>query len=243
MNELVTRQDLEALLDEMNIHKGSTVLLQADATKLGSLVGSVTTLLETLFDRIGPKGCLIVPAFTLSALDPVSEKNRNLSADMIQTIRNSHPGYSSRTMPADVWPETAAAFLLHTKVKRTEHPVYSFAWYGPLPYKPMLETLDYPVSYQHILSEMKRPEAVNLLVGVSPRNSIFPMLIAHEQRNDIVHVEHAFVRRVKKTFEESFLTSSLDPEGLLNAASLLEVETGRLGEADVYKIEHKRNDS
>lgn len=236
MKSITTREDLEHLLDEMNINKGAVILLQADLHNMTGLVGGTTTLLETLLDRIGPKGVLIVPTFTLAALDPASQKHTTGIVDHWDKIRQNHPGYSSRTMPADVWKETAAAFLLHTKVKRTEHPVYSFAWMGPLLYKPALDSLDFPISYSHILQEMKRKSAVNLLIGVSPNYSIFPLLIAHEEGKDIIRQENAFVRKVKKTFEEPFLTSGLDMEGLMAVSDQLEAQESKLGRLPVYKI-------
>lgn len=236
---MVTRSDLEGLFDKLHIQEGATILLQADASALKGLVGGVTTLLESLFERIGPRGILIVPTFTLSALDPIHRHAERLSLMDMEIIRQNHPGYSSRTMPADVWPETAAAFLLHTKVKRTEHPVYSFAWYGPLPYKPALDSLDYPVSFRHILQEMKRDNAVNLLIGVDPVHSIYPMLIAHEDHLDTAEIQNAFIRRVRKTFEEPFMTSTLSKEAMLQAANKLDVQTGTIGSSPVLAISMK----
>lgn len=236
--KIITKARLEAFLKNLGIRQGSTVLLQADMKAMPHLVGHATTLIETLISIIGPRGCLIVPAFTCEALDPACQ-NSGYPYPLWQTIRFNHPGFSSRTMPADVWQDAANAFLLHTRVKRTEHPVYSFAWMGAVPYKPALETLDYPISFEHVLSEMRREQAINLLIGVDVHNSIYPLLIAHEYGYDTVYMQSAFVRRVRRTFEESFLVSRLDPESWDRACESLDITSRDLNGVPVYKIMQK----
>ncbi len=236
--KIITKARLEAFLKNLGIRQGSTVLLQADLKAMPQLVGHATTLIETLISIIGPRGTLIVPSFTYEALDPACQK-QTYPYPLWQTIRFNHPGFSSRTMPADIWQDAANAFLLHTRVKRTEHPVYSVAWIGALPYKPALETLDYPLSFSHVLSEMESPQAINLLIGVDVHQSIYPLLIAHEHGFDTVFIQSAFVRRVRKTFEESFLINSLDHQGWDEACNFLDITTRDLNGVPVYKIMQK----
>lgn len=236
--KIITKARLEAFLKNIGIRQGSTVLLQADLKQMPQLIGKSTTLIETLISIIGPRGLLIVPVFTREALDPAC-RPQAYPHPLWNSVRFNHPGFSSRTMPADVYTEAASAFLLHTKVKRTEHPVYSFAWMGAVPYKPALESLDYPFSYSHILQEMKRDQAINLLIGVDIHDSIFPVLLAHEQGLDTTTLETAFVRRVRKTFEESFLTSILDEESWNEAADQLDISQKDLCGVPVYKITQK----
>lgn len=236
--KIITKARLESFLKNFGIRQGSTVLLQADLRMMPQLIGHSTTLIETLISVIGPRGTLIIPSFTREALDPAC-RLKAYPYPLWQTVRFNHPGFSSRTMPADLWPDAANAFLLHTRVKRTEHPVYSFAWTGSLPYKPALETLDYPISFTHVLSEMKRDQAINLLIGVDVHEAIYPMLIGHELGIDTVSLESAFVRRVRKTFEETFLTGSLDQEAWKEACSYLDIEQKDLNGVPVYKIMQK----
>lgn len=107
--KIITKARLEAFLKNLGIRQGSTVLLQADLKAMPQLVGHATTLIETLISIIGPRGTLIVPSFTYEALDPACQK-QTYPYPLWQTIRFNHPGFSSRTMPADIWQDAANAF-------------------------------------------------------------------------------------------------------------------------------------
>lgn len=242
---LITRAELEAVFDSLDIKQGSVILLQADLQNCHSLVGGETTLIESLTARIGPKGLLIVPAFTMQALDPAcadqsnSERNEFPGYEDWKIIREEHPGFSSKTMPPDTWKEAANAMLLHTRVKRSEHPVYSFAWMGNAVYSPSLESLDFPISFSHILSEMKKKQAMNLLVNVDIDEALLFEMTAREMEEDVISVKKACVRRVKKTFEESFLHGTCDRQAMISAMQNLEIVRRVLKGITFYRVTQK----
>lgn len=257
---MITRADLEALYDSLNIHPGSVVLLQADLAGIRRLIGKETMLIESLCSRIGPKGLLIVPTFTYGALDPAcipafdesQEDGQSMSSeeaamkdfadscyDDWSILREEHPGFSSKTMPPDRWEAAGNALLLHTKMKRSEHPVYSFAWIGNSACPLNLQTLDFPLSFSHILKEMKKPSAINLLFNVDAADSLLFPLTARELEEDIVQVKKASVRRVKKTFSESFLHGECDRQAMISAMQKLEIVKRDVKGISVYKVTQK----
>lgn len=237
---IVTRNELASFLKSLGVVKGSTILLQADLSELPVLVGMETALLETILNLIGPSGCLILPAFTRSALDPSCLMDQNIPAfipySAWQTVREQHPGYTSRTLPADQWAAAANTFLLQTKVKRTEHPCYSFAWCGPAPFKTTLDSLDYPVSYTHILKMMKNPSAINLLFGVRLQDSLMLKMEARERNLDTTVVRTAFLRRVRRSFQETFLDSEITHETAEEVSGLLDVVQTEFEGLPVFRV-------
>lgn len=237
---IVTRDELAAFFKSLGVVKGSVILLQADLSELPVLVGMETALLEVIQNLIGPSGCLILPAFTRSALDPSCLMNQSIPAfipySAWQTVREQHPGYTSRTLPADQWAAAANTFLLQTKVKRTEHPCYSFAWSGPAPFKTTLDSLDYPVSYSHILKMMKNPSAINLLFGVRLQDSLMLKMEAREQNLDTTVVRTAFLRRVRRSFQETFLDSEISQKTAEVISGQLDVVQTQFEGLPVFRV-------
>lgn len=237
---IVTKNELTVFLKTLGIVKGCTVLLQADLSELPVLVSMETTLLEVISSLIGPSGTLILPAFTRSALDPSCLMDQNIPAyipySAWKQVREQHPGYSNRTLPADVWAQAANTFLLQTRVKRTDHPCCSFAWSGPAPFKTTLESLDYPVSYSHILKMMKHENAVNLLMGVRLQDSLLLQMEARERERDTTVVRTAFVRRVKRAFEETYLDAEITPETAEEMSTLMDVVQTEFKGLPVFRI-------
>ncbi|MCF0246100.1 MAG: AAC(3) family N-acetyltransferase [Ileibacterium sp.] len=232
----LTRKDVKALLESIGIEPGSTVLLQADVSNAPWMVGGINALIETLMEMLTPKGLLILPTFTKGALDPACDRDSVFDMPQWPVVRSSHPGFSSRTMPADVYEQAAQSFLLHTRVKRSEHPVYSVAWWGTSGISPSMETLNYPLSFRHILKRMEDERAINLLVGVDLMEALYPVLLAHQENEDTTVVENAFVRRTKRTFEEPFLHSVLSEKQTAAKLKTLDIISRDLGGLPVYKI-------
>jgi aminoglycoside 3-N-acetyltransferase len=235
---MIGREDLERLFDELGIGPGSVVLLQADLSQIDGFIGGETQLIETLCRKITAKGCLIVPTFTMQALDPACFGAKG-TIEQWQQIRENHPGYSSRTMPADRYVKTASALLLHTKTKRSEHPVYSFAWLGPSYATPSLEDYNYPVSFRHILEKMKSPKAVNLLIGVNINDALVIECMGHERGLDQTRCAYAFVRRVQKVFSQPFLYGLTGKAGRMQLMASLDIKERKLGGVPVYSLMQK----
>lgn len=235
-DKLLTGADLEQVFSQLQIQKGSTVLLQADLSRLPNLCGQETALVETILRMIGPKGLLIVPAWTIQALDPACQTQ--FSPNQWSLIRHAHPGYSPKTMPADRLEKSAAAVLLHYKAKRSDHPAYSFAWIGQSSCKPDMEGWDFPLSYRHVLQSMDSPEALNLLVGVNLDEAIYPMLEAHKKGKISVTRQCAFNRKVSQVFDKPFLHYDIKDPGNERWEDL-DVSGRQIGNVPVYKVTQK----
>lgn len=235
---VITKQHLKVLFEQMGVQCGSVVLLQADLSQMPALVGGISTVIETLCDIITPRGLLIVPSFTLQALDPANLPSCAYPVSQWETIRLEHPGFSSRSTPADQNAQAAAALLLHTKVKRSEHPVYSFAWWGSASCKPGIDDYNYPVSYKHILGRMEDENAMNIVLGMDIKQSLYPIMEARKRQEDLAVVQHAFIRKVRKTIEVPFLHSKLTEQTLKHVMTHFDVLEYDLKGLPVYKIMH-----
>ena len=61
-----SKQELKLLFKKLGFRKNDTVLVHSSILSLGILSGGIETLHNSLIETLGPKGNLIVPAFTFS---------------------------------------------------------------------------------------------------------------------------------------------------------------------------------
>jgi len=57
---------LDELWEALNVPRGSVVLCHSYLPSLGKLVPNHSIIVDTLMERLGPKGTLVVPTFTYS---------------------------------------------------------------------------------------------------------------------------------------------------------------------------------
>lgn len=238
-NSVITKRELTDFFKEIGITKGCTVLLQADLSSFPYLIGMETTLLETLQTMIGPSGCLIVPTFTFHVMDPACHlpgQEDHLLYEGWKTIRKESPGFCVKTTPADLSDRLANTFLLQNKAKRSDHPVYSFAWSGSVPMKSTVDSLHYPISYQHILRLLKAEKAFNLMMGLPLEKSLLIKMQARQMNVDVTTLKSALVKKVCKCQEVQFLDSVVSNEAVKVAKENLDIAQMDFHGLPIYKI-------
>jgi aminoglycoside 3-N-acetyltransferase len=105
--------DIKKILSQSGIKKGDTLMLHGDAGISTSIISNKKNKLDIIFneiiDYLGNKGTILIPTFTYNFCD---NKNFNIKKTKSQL------GLFSET------------FRLKKNIKRTSHPIFSFAIYG-----------------------------------------------------------------------------------------------------------------
>jgi len=105
--------DIKKILSQSGIKKGDTLMLHGNAGVSASIISNKKNKLDIIFneiiDYLGNKGTILIPTFTYNFCD---NKNFNIKKTKSQL------GLFSET------------FRLKKNIKRTSHPIFSFAIYG-----------------------------------------------------------------------------------------------------------------
>lgn len=110
--EIYTKEDFKQIFIDLGIQKGSKVLLEADLDRYSGLVGNVQMLIETLQELIGDTGLLCMPY------------------EKWKEVRENLPGFHVIFTPSEIYKDCTNLFLRYKDVYRSNHPVYSFAYWG-----------------------------------------------------------------------------------------------------------------
>ena len=127
--EIYTKEDFKQIFIDLGIEKGSKILLEADLSRYSGLVGNYQMLIETLQELIGDTGLLCMPCFSYSCLDPACT-DTIYPFEKWKEVRENLPGYHVMYTPSEIYQECTNLFLHYKDVYRSNHPVYSFAYWG-----------------------------------------------------------------------------------------------------------------
>lgn len=207
--DLYTKKDFMELFDKMHIQKGSIVLLQADLSRYVHIVGSYQMLIEALKECITNEGCLIMPTFSYSCLDPACLHYQQYPYQEWKEVRQNLPGFHVLKTRSDIYPDCTNLFLLDKEVHRSNHPVYSFAYWGTFDEKLLKMDVNEPLSFDSFLKPLQNKKACNLLIGIDPEKSIVLQAKANAYQLGQIIVQRAFVH-AKRQLSKSFYISYVD---------------------------------
>ncbi|AIQ10938.1 aminoglycoside N(3)-acetyltransferase [Paenibacillus durus] len=128
---LITVETLAEDLRRLGLLEGMTVLLHSSFKSLGEWVaGGPAAVILALEQVLGEAGTLIMPTHTTDLTDPSGWCNPPVPKEWWDTIREQMPPYApdlTLTRGMGIIPE---AFRKQQGVRRSEHPLYSFAAWG-----------------------------------------------------------------------------------------------------------------
>lgn len=124
-----TKQDIRQQLESLGVQKGMVLLVQADVSKLGYIVGGAQALIEAIQDVVGFDGTIVMPTFTSQLLDPACHQEQLAREYWGQIRENALPFNRKLTAPKTA-DHLVNQFLRNEGVARSYHPVYSFAAWG-----------------------------------------------------------------------------------------------------------------
>lgn len=212
MKLVYTKKDFLDILSRLGIQEGMTVLVQADLPGFGKVVGSEQAFIDALKELVKEDGCIIVPTFTLSCLDPACFENSDFEYESWGMIRDNSLGYDSNLTPCDVYSSLGEQFLKNEGVVRTSHPIYSFAFWGNYEAKCLDQPLHFPISFGRILRAFVNQNAMNLLINVDPKESLLLPALAKMMNQGIITIKKAMVKKNSRIQLKNFLNLELEQE-------------------------------
>lgn len=131
-NELLivsSKEDAKQQLEVLGIQKGMVLLVYANTSRLGHLIGGTQIIIEALMELAGYEGTIIMPTFTPQLLDPSCQKRR-VNQMYWNKVRSSALAFNRKLTPPVDDEALIHQFLKNEGVIRSYHPLYSFAAWG-----------------------------------------------------------------------------------------------------------------
>ena len=126
-----TRASIAADLRALGLRTGSVLLVHGSVAALGWVAGGPVAVVQGLLDALGPEGTLVVPTHTPENSDPAKWRNPPVPQDWWATIREAMPGFDPAVTPSRFMGAVAETVRTWPGARRSDHPVTSFAAYGP----------------------------------------------------------------------------------------------------------------
>lgn len=204
-NRIITKEDLIFLFKKLGIKKGSHVLVETSEETFSSIAGGSQTLIEALKECVGSQGCLIVPTFSYETLDPASDCFVKYPYELWEPIRESLNGFNLKLS------SSSTAFgnqvLRNPKVIRTKHPVYSFAYLGKTEECYLKQSMNYPISFHHVLSAFKKRNAIVLCIDYPIEESCILQAFAQYFDQGLAVIERAYVKSGNENEPKTYLSN------------------------------------
>lgn len=206
MNDFLTREKTISILKELGIRNGSNVCLQMDISKFTNVIGGIPMIIEVLKEIVGENGCIFMPSFSYSCLDPACFDSNTYEYDFWKHIRKSIRGYDGINSDCDIYKDTSNVFLHSMGVVRSNHPVYSFALWGNFDERLLKQEINEPLSFQSPLRLLTSENAYNVLIGIEPSDALLLQAMGHRLQIGQTIVQRAFINS-KKNQTKSFLVT------------------------------------
>lgn len=127
----ITIQLLIDDLRDLGVSQGQTVLVHSSMSKIGWVVGGAQSVILALLDVLGKDGTLMMPTHCAQNTDPANWRNPPVPESWWQIIRENRPAYDPHITPTREMGAIPELFRTLPNVKRSQHPVGSFAAIGP----------------------------------------------------------------------------------------------------------------
>ena len=235
-NQVLTKSLWIELFKSFGIRKGSVICLQGSISRLGISVDGYQSLIDSLLEVIGTTGCILVPTFTFTCLDPACRKDSQFPYEMWKDIREEMKGFDINLSPSDVYSDLCNQFLRYPGVKRTNHPVYSFAYLGNIDNDWLKQTMNYPISFVHVLKAFTLDNSYNILLGISPEESIFISAISKTMNRGITEIQKAYIKKDKGKQAKTYLNLKVDPEYKNEILDMLNCVTMRVNGENIHCV-------
>lgn len=227
---VVKREEIKNALIGFGIEKGDTVCLQANLKK-----GYYQLLIEILQELVGQEGCIFVPSFSFSTLDPATRKSKDYDYDEWQVVRDELLGYQAKYTPSDVYKDLNSQMNRY-KISRSNHPVYSFTYWGNFTQDVLKQTLNYPISFQHSLKDFMKGKAWNIIVGDSIESSVLIPAIASTMNMGTSEIQRAYSMRNHKNVFQTYLQLSVDDKEIEKILELCMIQKTLLDNEEILCI-------
>ena len=220
-----TKNDFKYLFKQVGVEKGMVVCLQANLSHFGTIVGGAQAMIDALKDLIGDEGCIIMPSFSMSVLDPACEQQQTFPLESWEVIRKNMIGFNKFITPCDRNSRTCNQLLRNVGVVRSEHPVYSFSFLGNYEEDWLDQNLDFPIEFESVLSAFRKHKACNVLIGVPFEQSVLLHALSHMLGMETTRVERAYEKKGKRNVAKTFLINDIDLDCLDDLKSICQIQS------------------
>lgn len=121
---------LEKEMRRLGLIEGMTVIVHSSLSSLGWVSGGSNSVINALKNIIGDTGNIIMPTHSVDVSNPDEWYAPSVPSEWLPIIKDSLPPFDPKTTPTFNMGSIVNNFLLHTGVKRSYHPTYSFACLG-----------------------------------------------------------------------------------------------------------------
>lgn len=126
---IISKSDMIIQLEQLGIQKGMMLLVSADTSHMGYLLGGYQALIEAMMEVVGFEGTIVMPCFTPQLADPASVSTPLARQYWQEARENAYPFDRKLSEPEGSDP-LVYQFLRNDAVARSYHPLYSFAAWG-----------------------------------------------------------------------------------------------------------------
>ena len=224
---VLTKEDLKEVIQSFGIEKGDVVLLQAHLSRFANIIQGYQSLIDAIQETITSEGCLIVPSFTYSCLDPACQTQ--FAYQDWYKVRKEMKGYDCKRSKGESYKELNAQFYMYNPT-RSNHPVYSFSYWGSFEEDCLKQSINDPISFQTSLKFFVKRKAFNILIGESKEKSLLVPAIAHTMNMGTTNVQRAYISNGNKNYLKTYLNLSVskeETEQILNMCYIREIEVNK----------------
>jgi len=125
-----TRTSLGLELRKFGVKEGMVLIVHSSLSSLGWVCGGPVAVVQALMDVVGETGTLIMPTQSADNSDPAEWGNPPVPETWWETIREEMPAYDPKFTPTRGMGKIVEVFRTYPGVKRSLHPMYSFAAWG-----------------------------------------------------------------------------------------------------------------
>lgn len=167
----ITRSVLIQDLQRLGLKAGDLVLVHTAMSRIGWVCGGALTIIEALQQVLTPAGTLVMPAHSADVSDPADWSNPAVPDAWLEAIYREMPAFDPCRTPTLGIGTVAEIFRNCPDVRRSEHPIYSFAAWGH-----MRDTLLFPhalddgLGMASPLGRIYQQDGRILLIGVDHGN-------------------------------------------------------------------------
>jgi aminoglycoside 3-N-acetyltransferase len=130
VTEPVTVERLVGDLRDLGVERGGTLLVHSSLSALGWVAGDAQAVVAALQEAVTPTGTLVMPTHTPQYTDPAVWSGPPVPEEWVETIRAERPPYHPEKTPTRGMGAVAECFRAYPDVRRSDHPLYSFAARG-----------------------------------------------------------------------------------------------------------------
>ncbi len=172
--DLRTINSLNQDLSELNLKADSTLLVHASLSSIGWVCGGSVAVIRSLL-KVLSSGTLVMPTFTGGNSEPSRWENPPIPESWWKTVREEMPAFDPEITPVGSVGKIPEVFRKWPGVKRSSHPVVSFAAKGPSADLIVDDhPLDFPLGKDSPLQRLYDIDTYVLLIGVNyDRNTCF----------------------------------------------------------------------